>query len=105
MSQSLKNPVSFFLNPSLVLMQSNYAYHSLQMAWQYYKTFSFSISGFALRDYEDPLSQNIPRIITRGETIRAAFGERVQLPCHVQDLGKFEISALSTAVCGLINIT
>ena len=91
MKKSSKTRKKVFVGTIVVLMQSNYAYHSLQMAWQYYKSFSFSISGFALRDYEDPLSQNIPRIITRGETIRAAFGERVQLPCHVQDLGKFEV--------------
>ena len=57
------------------------------------KLFSlFSIPGFCYNngggDYPDDLaSQPLPRIISRGETIRAAFGERVQLPCHVEQLG------------------
>ena len=38
-----------------------------------------------MRDFED--SSSNPRIVTSGETIRAAYGERVQLPCQVQDLG------------------
>ena len=51
------------------------------------------IPGFcynsASGDYPDDLaSKPLPRIISRGETIRAAFGERVQLPCHVEQLGK-----------------
>ena len=55
--------------------------------------FPFSIPGFCYNngggDYPDDLaSQPLPRIISRGETIRAAFGERVQLPCHVEQLGK-----------------
>jgi len=50
--------------------------------------FNLWISGLALRDYDDSLSQKVPRILTRSKTIRAAFGERVQLPCQVQDLGK-----------------
>ena len=54
--------------------------------------FPFSIPGFCYNngggDYPDDLaSQPLPRIISRGETIRAAFGERVQLPCHVEQLG------------------
>ena len=39
-------------------------------------------------DYEDLVNKPLPKIISRGETIRAAYGERVQLPCHVQQLGE-----------------
>ena len=83
-------------------MQSNYAYHttSLFLISTRYRTillfdnitklfFFFCISGLALRDYDDSLSQKVPRILTRSKTIRAAFGERVQLPCQVQDLGMY----------------
>ena len=40
-------------------------------------------------DYEDLVNKPLPKIISRGETIRAAYGERVQLPCHVQQLGEY----------------
>jgi len=54
----------------------------------------FCTQGFCYNngggDYPDDLaSQPLPRIISRGETIRAAFGERVQLPCHVEQLGSY----------------
>ena len=58
---------------------------------EYYKTFSFLfVAGYCYNtpDYEDLVNQPLPRIISRGETIRAAYGERVQLPCHVQQLGE-----------------
>ena len=34
------------------------------------------------------MNQPLPRIISRGETFRAAIGERVILPCQVKDLGE-----------------
>ena len=49
------------------------------------------ISGYCYKaqDYEEELiSKPLPRIISQGETIRAAYGERVQLPCHVQQIGE-----------------
>ena len=49
------------------------------------------ISGYCFKaqDYEEELiSKPLPRIISQGETIRAAYGERVQLPCHVQQIGE-----------------
>ena len=33
-------------------------------------------------------SNQLPTIISRGETIRAAIGERVALPCQVKNLGE-----------------
>ena len=33
-------------------------------------------------------AQTPPTIISRGETIRAAIGERVVLPCQVKNLGE-----------------
>ena len=50
------------------------------------------ISGYCYKaqDYEEELiSKPLPRIISQGETIRAAYGERVQLPCHVQQIGEY----------------
>lgn len=41
------------------------------------------------QDYEDLASQPLPKIISRSETIRAAYGERVLLPCNVEQLGKY----------------
>ena len=35
------------------------------------------------------MNQPLPRILSRGETFRAAIGERIILPCQVKDLGKF----------------
>jgi len=35
------------------------------------------------------MNQPLPRIISRGETFRAAIGERVILPCQVKDLGSY----------------
>ena len=35
-------------------------------------------------------SNQLPTIISRGETIRAAIGERVVLPCQVKNLGEEE---------------
>ena len=35
------------------------------------------------------MNQPLPRIISRGETFRAAIGERVILPCQVKDLGEY----------------
>ena len=37
------------------------------------------------------MNQPLPRIISRGETFRAAIGERVILPCQVKDLGEYRI--------------
>ena len=34
------------------------------------------------------MNQPLPRILSRGETFRAAIGERIILPCQVKDLGK-----------------
>ena len=53
----------------------------------------FFLSGQAYKDdyYEfsdDLASRPLPRIISRGETIRAAVGEKINLPCHVENLGK-----------------
>ena len=40
------------------------------------------------------MNQPLPRIISRGETFRAAIGERVILPCQVKDLGGYRINIL-----------
>jgi hypothetical protein len=37
------------------------------------------------------MNQPLPRIISRGETFRAAIGERVILPCQVKDLGAYGV--------------
>ena len=42
------------------------------------------------QDYEDLANKPLPRIISRSETIRAAYGERVLLPCNVEQLGKYK---------------
>ena len=60
--------------------------------WEYYKSFFCSfVTGYCynMPDYEDLVNKPLPKIISRGETIRAAYGERVQLPCHVQQLGEY----------------
>jgi len=52
----------------------------------------FLSSGYCFKSQnfeEELVTKPLPRIISRGETIRAAFGERVQLPCHVQQLGSY----------------
>lgn len=52
----------------------------------------FLSSGYCFKaqGYEEELiSKPLPRIISQGETIRAAYGERVQLPCHVQQIGSY----------------
>jgi hypothetical protein len=35
------------------------------------------------------MNQPLPRILSRGETFRAAIGERIILPCQVKDLGQY----------------
>ena len=43
------------------------------------------------------MNQPLPRILSRGETFRAAIGERIILPCQVKDLGKYKyILTIST---------
>ena len=44
------------------------------------------------------MNQPLPRIISRGETFRAAIGERVILPCEVKDIGKFNLIATKVPI-------
>jgi len=38
--------------------------------------------------FQPVVASDLPQIISRGEKIRAAVGERVTLPCQVKNLGK-----------------
>ena len=59
----------------------------------------YIVSGVCYRSDNSPydhsnlpdalVNQPLPRITTRGETFRAAVGERIILPCQVKDLGNF----------------
>ena len=56
-----------------------------------YRFFFFSgVLSYNHQGLPDALmNQPLPRILSRGETFRAAIGERIILPCQVKDLGKY----------------
>ena len=70
----------------VVSPQHNQIMHKTSKLAEYYKSFSLFLTGYS-QIYEDLTNAPLPRIISRGETIRAAYGEKVELPCRVEQLG------------------
>ena len=61
---------------------------------RYYENLPFVLLFSGVQSYNHQglpdalMNQPLPRILSRGETFRAAIGERIILPCQVKDLGK-----------------